>query len=371
MNILHTNSLRHMVGEVRRILTLSLELEKRGHKVVIVTQKRAKLVEAARNKGLEVVSSVEFQRGFHPVSFIKDIYYLRKTIKNYRIDIIHTHSSKDSWAGAVAGRLCGKKVVRTRHNIFPVKRHLFNRWLYLQLTDHLIVISNHIFQKLTDRFMPSERVSLIHSAVNISRFGRDKYSRKTFRSELGLTDNRKLVGMVANVVKYKGPETFYQAAKEILKKRPDIVFVLVGAGDDNLEEQLKKTVAQDGLSSNFILTGERDDVPEIMKALDLFVLPSEKEGLGTVILEAMAMGVPVIASSVGGIPDLIKQEETGLLIPPSAPRALSSAIIRLLEDQGEREKLTEAAYREVRENFTPDKLCVQTENLYASLINAR
>lgn len=372
MKILHTSFHKYMVGETNRILLLCRQLKEWGHQVIIATPAKSELASKASDAGVEVCSHVSFGKGVHPFLTIQDVFSLKKIIEQRQIEILHTHGSKDSWAGAFAAYLSSSppKVVRTRHNIFPVARHLLNRLLYRRLTDHLVVISRFILNSyLHDSFMEPKNISLIHSSVDLDKFDPNRTSQGKFRQEYAIGPIEKVVGMVANVVPYKGPHDFLAAAVKILKSRDNVRFVLVGEGDDILLEKLKESVQGMGLEKRFIFTGIRNDIPAVLADLDVFCLPTHQEGLGTAILEAMAMQKPVVATRVGGIPDSVMEGENGYLVDPGDREGLSRRISELLDDPQKAKIMGRAGRLRVEEEFTHQVMAQKTEELYKQLLN--
>lgn len=360
-----------MVGETNRIFFLCRELKKRGHEVIVATPAISELAPKARDAGMEVYDEVSFQKGTHPYLVVQDVLRLKKIIEERRIQILHTHGSKDSWAGAVAAYLASPRplTIRTRHNIFPVARHPLNRLLYRRLTDHLVVISEFILNSyIHDGFMEAQNISLIHSSIDLNRFNPQAITKGIFRKELGISPDEVLVGMVANIVPYKGPEIFLEAAYNILEKRGGVRFFLIGEGDDALEKKLKEEVKQKGLAKKIIFTGIREDIPAVLADLDIFCLPSYEEGLGTAILEAMAMEKPVVATRVGGIPDSVIEGETGFLIDPGDSDNLSQNILSLMDSPQKAKQMGKKGRLRIEQEFTLQTMTEKTEDLYKRLL---
>jgi glycosyltransferase involved in cell wall biosynthesis len=371
MKILHTSFHKYMVGETNRILLLCRQLATWGHEVIIATPPISELAQKAGDAGLEVFSNVSFGKGVHPVQAVQDVFNLKKIIEDREIDILHTHGSKDSWAGAWAAYLSASspKVIRTRHNIFPVSRNIFNRLLYRRLTDHLVVISQFILDSyLHDGFMEPENISLIHSAVDLDKFNPDKSHKGEIRQEFGIEPEEKVVGMVANVVPYKGPQDLLEAAYKILSERDNVRVLVVGEGDDSFFEELKNQVQQKELSSKIIFTGIRNDIPELLADTDIFCLPTHKEGLGTAILEAMAMQKPVVATRVGGIPDSVIEGVTGYLVEPGDSESLARKISELLDDPQYAQAMGKASRLRIEGEFTLPVMAEKTQELYKHLL---
>ncbi len=370
--ILHTNFHKYMVGESKRILANVYGLKQRGHHVILASPPESAIIQQAQNMGLLTFTEVQFYSGFRPLGFIKDVLALKRVIERDKINIVHTHGSKDSWSGAIAARLAAGdvKVVRTRHNHFPVKRHLFNKWLYQKLTQHLVAISEYIKAGFTcDNFVPEEKISLIYSAVDVAEYN-PAQDGQIFRKELGISEDEQLVGMVAFVVPRKGHKYFLEAAAKILQtKRFKVKFVVVGDGDDALEADLQQMVKQAGYERQILFTGFRKDIKSVLARLDIFVLPTLEEALGLAFVEALAMKKPVIGAQVGGVPEIVRNNETGLLVPPKDAHSLGEAIASLLHNKKLACRLAEAGRRLVEAEFSTTALVEKSEQLYQKLLN--
>jgi glycosyltransferase involved in cell wall biosynthesis len=375
LRILQTNFHKYMVGESRRVLAKVHGLQQRGHYVVLASPAKSAIIKRAQDMGLNTFTGVQFRSGFHPISEWRDIWTLRRLIKERRINIVHTHGSKDSWAGALAAWLSfdNVKVVRTRHNHYPVSRHLFNRWLYRRLTHRLVAISQYIKASFTkDNFVPPEKISLIYSAVDTTKFN-PAADGQAFRQELGVEADEQLVGMVAFVIPRKGHKYFLEAATEILRaaEKRKLKFVIVGDGDDNLEAELKAQVQRAGLAKQILFTGFRPDVAPVLAGLDVFVLPTLEEALGMAIIEALAMEKPVVATRVGGVPEMVRHMETGLLVPPKDAARLSEAITTLLHDDKLARRLAKNGRKLVEREFSTTAMVNKTEELYYKLFEEK
>lgn len=371
LRILHTNFHKYMVGESKRILANVHGLKERGHHVVLASPEKSAIIRQARDMGLDTFTGVQFESGFHPLGELRDILALKRLIFEHKINIVHTHGSKDSWAGALAAWLSPGKVgvVRTRHNHYPVSRHLFNRWLYQRLTHRLVAISEYIRDGFTrDNFVPAEKTSLIYSTVDTGKYNPATDGKK-FRSELGISNAEQLVGMVAFVIPRKGHKYFLEAAVKILQaEKSKVKFVIVGDGDDSLEEELKTRVGEAGLERQILFTGFRQDIESVLAGLDIFVLPTLEEALGMAFVEALAMKKPVVATRVGGVPEIVRHMQTGILVPPRDVDALSEAITSLIHDKKLAKKLAEGGRRLVEDEFSTDTLVSKTERVYFDLL---
>lgn len=371
LRILHPNFHRGWGGQANRILTLCKKLAAWGHYVIIAAPQGSQLAQRAQAAGLPAFEECRFRRGFHPLIFYRDVQALRGLIRREKIDIIHTHGSQDTWAGVVAAKLAGVpiKIVRTRHNIFPVAKTLVNRILYSRWLDWLIVISLGVKKIYTDvGLMDPRRISVIYSAIDLERF-RPSLDGSALREELKINADTPLIGMVGRLEPEKGYPFFLEAARLLRERVPAVRFVIAGKG--SLENSLKQQARELGLEDTVVFLDFRPDVPSIVAALDVFVLSSLAEGLGTSALEALAMAKPVVASAVGGLPESVRHEETGLLVPPRDPAALAEGILRLLKDKALAHRLGQAGRRLMEAEFNQETLARKTLEVYRKVMREK
>ena len=371
LRILHPNFHRGWGGQANRILTLSRKLAAWGHYVVIAAPAGSQLAQRAKAAGIAVFEECRFRRGFHPVIFCRDILALRGLIRREKIDIIHTHGAQDTWVGVMAAKLAGVpiKIVRTRHNIFPVARSLVNRLLYGRWLDWLIVISLGVKEVyIRAGLMDPQSITVIYSAIDLERF-RPSLDGSALRAELKIGADTPLVGMVGRLEPEKGYPYFLEAARRVKEKLPSARFVIAGQG--SLENSLKEQARELGLFEALTFLGFRPDVPAILAALDVFVLSSLAEGLGTSALEALATAKPVVASSVGGLPESVRHEETGLLVPPKDVEALAEGILRLLNNKAWAQELGQAGRRLMEAEFNEETLAKKTLEVYYKVMSEK
>lgn len=369
LRILHTNFHRGWGGQSNRILTVCRGLAGRGHSVTLAVPEGSVLAERARAAGVEVFDRVRFARGFRPASVLHDRTALRELLTDRRFDIIHTHGSQDSWAVALA--LAGFHprpiVLRTRHNVFPIQDHLLNRRLYGRWTDGIVCISEAVLEQCAAKpYLKRENLHLIHSAVPVERFASAK--DRSLRGELGI-DDRFVAGITGRLREEKGHRFLIQALPAVIAEAPDFLLLIVGSG--SLESELKRLVASLQLERHVLFAGFREDIPRVLAAVDLFVMPSISEGLGTAILEAGASGLPIIASNVGGIPDILGPSERGLLVAPGDPDEIARGILALYRDRARARALGAAAAAFVAGNFSEEALVAKNEELYKLWIDRK
>ena len=367
MRILHTNYHHGWGGQSNHILILCRGLAARGHEVILAVPEDSELARRSREAGLEVFSKVRFARGSR--SLWSDRQALCRLLRARSMDIVHTHGSQDSWAMAAAlvGRADRPVVLRTRHNIFPVRDHWPNRWLWGRFTDSIACISEAIIEDFAAKpWMTRERLALIPSAVDADYYASGQGEH--VRAQLGL-DGRFVAGITGRLREEKGHRYLIEALPAVAAAAPDFRLLVVGAG--SLEDALRARVHELAMDDFVVFTGFRTDVPDVLASLDLFLMPSISEGLGTAVIEAAAAGLPIVASNVGGLPDAIEHGIEGWLVPPAQPAALADAILRFYHNPVLAKRCAQAAAAKVRERFSIDALVGGTEALYTARLAKR
>jgi len=354
--VLHTESSLGLGGQEIRILTEARWLLEHGWDVIIACQPASRLRAEAGVAGLPVVT-ISMRSAFDVAAIVA----LRRLISQYEIGVVHTHSSVDSWLGALAARSCRRPLVRSRHVSIPILRR---RALVYRLADRVLTTGEAIRAIVIAAGVAPDRVVSVPAGVDTARF-HPGVSGKTVRDELGLTGP--CVGLVANIRGSKGHNDFLEAALVVRRRLPAARFLIVGDGvgfDD-----VRRRVHALGLASHVVMTGFRRDVPEVMAALDVLVLPSVRsEATSQVIPQALAVGTPVVATAVGGIPEIVKDGGTGRLVPPGEPAALAAAIVDVLADAGRAHAMAQAGQALVFERFTFDAMMAATTKVYADLM---
>ena len=322
------------------------------------------------------ISVVEFRKPKKLLSVQGIWLVLRMAIflRRERFHILHAHDLMSNLTGVIAARLADIPIIISSRRYLDLEwwcgawRNRIAGWIYNQST-RVIVNSKSIRDLLVTREgVPEQKIHVIHNAIDADRF-----SEAIAVQDAALSSASKdsmLVAVVANMYStVKGHATLVAAAKHVCLHAPHVLFVLIGDGTERpkLERQVKET----GLQKNFLFLGARADVPQLLAACDLFVLPSESEGMPNALLEAMAAGLPAIATSVGGVPEVIEHNVTGLLVPPCQPDALSKAILALLNSEDLRHRLARAGRERVVRHFSFDRLMSVLNTLYAELSEAR
>ena len=237
----------------------------------------------------------------------------------------------------------------------------------LPKADKLIAVSKAQTRLFKDFPEMADRITVIHNGVDLDLF--QKADGSSFRSEMGIEPNGLLFGIVGPVSPHKGVEEFIRAAKIIWESHPKAKFVVVGPDRPHaFAEEMQKLAQSMQMEKNVIFTGFRFDIPQIMAALDALITPSRVEAFGRVILEAMSAGASVIASEVGGIPEIIDSPDVGVLVPPQSPEKLASAVLNLISDPIRKQRMINAARENVRNRFTIIQHTRQVEKVYENFL---
>jgi glycosyltransferase involved in cell wall biosynthesis len=285
-----------------------------------------------------------------------------------KADVVHNHMYRAEVVGTQAAwRLVelGKRrpyVVGTVHS--SRIRSAEDRELISRLTpsmDHLIAVSRAIVRKLEEEGRTGAPISLIYNGVDLTRYAEPDVCG-TLHDEFPIPVGAPIVGVVARLEPEKGHPTLLDAWPAVVAAVPQAHLLIVGEGSQR--EPLEAQAAALGISSSVTFTGRRDDVPAVTAALDVAVLPSYREAQGLSILEAMALSRPVVASAVGGIPEMIEHGRTGLLVPPHDPDALSSAVVRLLRDHPFADTMAHAAREQIHDRFCVELMVHAVESIY-------
>lgn len=357
--VLHTESSRGLGGQELRILAEARWLLGHGWGVLLACQPDGPLGREAA-QGHVPIEPVRMRGPADLAAVLR----LRRLIRGRGVAVVHTHSSVDSWLAALAARSLGVPVVRSRHVAIPIKRR---RALVYRLAARVLTSGEAIGALVRAAGVPPERVVSIPAGVDLARF-HPGVSGRSVRDELGL-GAAPAIGLVANIRGSKGHEFFLEAALRVLQDAPGTRFLIVGDGVGF--EDVRRRVRALGLEGPVRMTGFRRDVPEVMAALDVLVLPSVRsEATSQVIPQALAVGTPVVATAVGGIPEIVRDGETGLLVPPADAPALARAILTLLRDPARAGALARAGQALVRERYSVDAMMAATTGVYRALLGA-
>jgi glycosyltransferase involved in cell wall biosynthesis len=337
-----------------------------------------KLTELAIRAGIAFHPVNHFVQPINPYRDLRALIELIQIIRRGKYDIVHTHNSKGGILGRLAAWLCRTPVIiHTVHGFAfhssetPLRRKLFvqlERWA-AKVSDRLIVISQPLQEwGLRMRIGKPSQYTKIYSGIELDKF---KCSRPPaeLRRGLGICPDDFVVGLVAKLWTGKGHAATINATKQLVASDPKFKLVIVGEG--YLRDELEQQTQELGLQSHVIFTGFRSDIPDLNAMFDIAVLPSDFEGMGRVLLEAMVMGKAVVASNVGGIPDIVDDGKTGILVPAGDSNALASAIGALMNDRMLRDRMGRAGYEKITQQFGSNTMVDQIRQVYEETAKAK
>ena len=327
-----------------------------------------------------VIIVPSLRRDINPVLDFIALIHLYRIFRKERFDLVHTNTAKAGILGRIAAFLAGTpRIIHMPHghNFYGYFGPALSRliiWLErfaAGFTDRLVVLTE--LEKndyMSFGIKKSEDIEVVPSGLELEGFralyGRDRNEK---RRELGISPQEKIVGMVSRLETVKGPEYFIEAANSVAKKISGVRFFVVGEG--SLSSGLKERSQQLGLKDKVVFLGWRDDALDIIFALDLLVQPSLNEAVGRVLLEAQGLGVPVIGTSVGGIPEIIKDGSTGFIVRPKDAEGLSRSICDLLENEEKRNMFSKEARMWVEERFSSDRMMEKIYFMYIDIMNKK
>ncbi|MGH7857711.1 MAG: glycosyltransferase, partial [Candidatus Binatia bacterium] len=304
---------------------------------------------------------------------------LYELIRREKPSIVETHTGKAGLLGRVAARLAGVPVVvhtfhgHVLHSYYGPLRTLAARRMEAVLarwTDRLLVVSDRVGSELAGYGIGShEQIRVIPLALDLEELTQAAALRGELRGELGIEPESFLIGIVGRLFPIKNHELFLEAAARVARAEPSARFIVVGDGPRRRE--LEQEAARLGIAGKTFFTGWRRDLPRIYGDLDVLVVSSKNEGTPVSAIEAMSAGVPVVATSVGGLPDLVAHGETGLLTRAGDPEELAGAILRLRRDPAMAERIRAVARSRVLDRFALSRLVQEMDELYRGLLLER
>ncbi|MFA6355709.1 MAG: lipopolysaccharide heptosyltransferase II [Candidatus Omnitrophota bacterium] len=343
------------------VIDLSQRLVKLGHNAVVISN-GGELVEQLDAAGIKHYELPVHSK--NPLTMLRMIPAVRKILRSEKADILHARSRVPAMIGYYAARGAGVIFITTCHGYYS--RKPFSK--VMGWGKYVIAISQVIAKHMMDSFkVPFRRIKLIYRGVNLEQF---KYKEPDESVKSAYT-----IGIVGRLTPLKGHKYFLRAVAKVLKYFPGIKVLVVGdapPGKEKYRQELEDTARRLGLSRNTEFLGRRSDIPDILAGLDALVLATiVPEGFGRVIIEAFASGVPVVATSVGGVTEIIRDGENGLLVPPEDPQAMSEAIVRILKDRALAKDIVRNARKDAEQKFNLDRMITETVRVYEEALEVK
>ena len=352
-------------GGERYFELLCDRLDRARYRLLLICPEPGPFVGRMKGRGVET-HLVHLAPIFNPLA----LWRLVRLLARERVTILQTHGARANFYGRIAGRLAGVPVIiSTVHNsLKDYEVRPFKRWLYtfllrltLPLVHRVICVSDANRRDLIDESQAAEaKTQTVYNGVDLSVFSSQSYSH-IVRQDLGIAQGPVLV-TIARLTEQKGHRYLLQALPDLLTTWPQLCCVFVGEGEQH--DALHRLAIDLGVEQACRFVGVREDIADILAAADLFVLPSLSEGFPFVLLEALAMGRPVVASRVNGVPELIEDQKTGLLVPPRDPMALARAIRDMLSDPNAASKMGAEGRALVQERFTVERMVANTTAIF-------
>jgi glycosyltransferase involved in cell wall biosynthesis len=355
LTVMHINTERGWRGGERQTLWLAQGLARAGHRSLLVVRPGQPLAERALEAGLEILPSTPGSE-----LDLAAARWIRRAILANGVDIVHAHTAHAVALAAMAARRTPARMVLTRRTGFPLRSNPFTRWKYRRASA-MIAISERVKQALVEGGMSAAMIDVIPSGVPMERG-----VAPASRAELGVPEDAPLVVMVGALTREKDPVTFVRAVAVAREQVSGLRALLVGDGP--LRRAVESEIERLGISDTLRLTGHRTDADAIIAAADIVALSSVEEGLGSVLLDAMAFGKPVVATDAGGIPEAVAHDVTGLIVPAGDAAAMGAAIARVAAD-GELAARLSAGAGERAPRYSMNDVVARTTALYERVLS--
>lgn len=359
MKILHTEWSLGWGGQEIRIIAEMEAFRARGYKMMLAARKQSRIYAEAKSRGFDTYI-INFGFALNPVTLWRFGHLVRKI----KPQIIHTHSSKDSWIGGIIGKITGIPVIRSRHLSSTIKPKLTNSLVYRRFPHAIIASGQHIVEHLvSDIGCLPEKIYSVPAGADETRFVPKPENYLLIRKELGIPANALIVGIVAVLRSWKGHHLLLEAVQTLIQKNLSFHILVIGNGPRR--DTLKKMSHDMALSNHVHFLGHRTDVERYYPAMDIHVLPSIKnEATSQVTPQAMLCNTVNIVSNAGGLTEVIQNEKNGLVVPANNSHALAIALERLLKNTELRKKLANKGRQDSLKHFTFSQQIEKTQAVY-------
>ena len=367
-NILHLTETSEPGGSETVLACIARNLDSTRYRSVVCLLSEGWLSDHLRNSGVRYVI-IENKRSFDPVFLVKLVHLMKRE----KIHLVHSHEFMMNVYGAVAARIAQVPMIGTVHSMlyFTEKtRRILAYKLSTRLCSRLVAVSDNLKKLLTDELKvgnPS-KILTIYNGIDLNRYVIG-YPNLRLRDQMGISAGTLVAGTVGSLFKVKGIPYLLDAVSKVVTCFPNFKLLIIGEGDQ--ESTLRHEVVSMGLEETVEFLGFRNDIPELLNLLDVYICASVSEGLSLSILEAMAAGKPVIATEVGGNPELVIPGKNGFLVPPRNPDALAERIMVALKDKNLRQSMGQMGRRIVEERFSLERMIDNYQILYERLLGRK
>lgn len=383
IKVLHIITRLDLGGTFEDTLASVLNLDNSKYEVTLSsgpsTALSETLISRLKQGGVRFVEIKQLRRQINIISDSIALYRIYRLIKNEKYAIVHTHTSKAGALGRLAAHLAKVPII-----IHAPHGHIFYGY-YGFFPTQLIILLEKSLASFTDRLItltqlgkndhikfgiaPANKIVPIYSGIELDKFRQFNIDIKKKKDQFHLPLDSNLISVIARLAPVKGHRYFLEAAVRIIEVIPKARFLLIGEGP--LRKKLIEQVKRLGLTKEVVFFGGCEDIRPFLGISDIVVLPSLNEGMGRILLQAQACGKPVVATRVGGVPEVVRDNETGLLVPAGDAAALADAIIYLLKDKEKRRAISDQAKRWVDSKFSVEAMVKGIANLYQELIREK
>ncbi len=375
VKVLHLRSSAHFVGLERLLLQLVEPMRRKGYEIEFLVLYRKRkgmppvhpLVEEARRRGIKA-EQVEDRSRFSPAI----ISHIAHRLREGRFSLLHTHDYKTDLLGLIAARWVGVRNVATVHGYVPVSRRVTAYKIMdlfaLRFFSKVLTVSVGLHQQLISAGVPERKVLIAPNVIDVQEFtSRLSSVNRDLRRQLGIPEDSHVVSVIGRLIVGKGHRCFLESVQRILDTLPGTRFLIVGDGP--LGEELRNFSVALGIQPAISFLGFREDIADLMAISDVIVLPSLEEGSPYVLLEALSLAKPVVATRVGGVPEMVEHGETGLLVPPGDPVQLAKAILHLLRNPEEARRLGRRGREVIIQRFCIERLVRKLAEVYREVLS--
>ncbi len=361
IKVLHTEWSDGWGGQEIRTIGEMEALREKGVQLFLACKDHAKIKEKALEKGFKV-----FTLDFRGNTDFKTLFALIKIIKKEKIDIVNTHSGKDTWVGGFAAQLAGAKFIRTRHLSNAIRSSKLN--FINRLADYVMTTGESVRKAMIqDNQIDPNKIKSVPTGIDDTLFDPSKYDKSEERKKLGIKENEIAIGILAVLRGFKRHDIFLEMAKKISLKYPEVTFLIAGGGPR--EEEITKAIVSMALTKKVKMLGHINEPAQFLSALDIFTLTSDSsEGVPQSVMQALMMELPVIATDIGSTNDLLK-DDNFILIEPQNTDTLVKHMEQLIQDKNLRSIYSKKSREYIVNNFSKNVMTEKIENIYNSLLH--
>ncbi|UZR95792.1 glycosyltransferase family 4 protein [Chondrinema litorale] len=365
MKVLHLSSEASWRGGEQQIAYLITELQKLNVDVMVACKKGSPFEDFCIQEHIPY-KAINFSHQYAPGTALK----IKNICNEFQADILHMHSSKSHGAGVIATLLGAKaNLVLSRRVDFPVKQGKLSQFKYnFDGIKRIICVSDAIKDITARGIKDSSKLVTVHSGIDIDKFHPESVNKSILHTQFNIPTDKIIIGNTSALAPHKDYFTFINTADILLKSNKNLHFCIIGKG--KLKGEIENYIQKKQLTENFTLTGFINNIPDVLPALDLFLMTSETEGLGTSILDAFASKVPVVATAAGGIPEMVIHKKTGMIAPIKDVETLAKNVKEVFADLNLQKDIVSGAFKHLH-SFSKEQTALKTLEIYKQILSEK